>query len=138
MNDHDLLTVWQVHQDQLTNLRQKIHSITERTVAILLVLSGWLIVSEGSLSITVLVGLTIVVAFVAGVSARMIYKNNEGYLKVARVIRRLNQILGLFKMKTDAGEDLYETGWQHYGQGRPLASSWYHIALVWIVALLAL
>jgi len=84
------------HNRQATARRQKIHGITERTVGILTIVGGWLLLSSTPLSRAlrwVVVGQVVVLVLPACYS---VYVNNRSYLTTARVIRNLTSAMGLY------------------------------------------
>jgi hypothetical protein len=48
-NTNILMMLFQEHHRQLVAKRQKIHAITERTLALFLVIAGWLLLSKDPL-----------------------------------------------------------------------------------------
>ena len=118
MNDFEVLKMlFEEHHRQLTAKRQKIHSIAERTLALLLVISGWLIATEKPLSDGlhwIIIGAVIIIAVA---SCFTIHNNNRSYFAVASVVRKINKSLGLFESdRFGLSEPLYPDSWKHFGE----------------------
>ena len=112
-----LKMLFEEHHRQLASKRQKIHSIAERTTALLLIASGWMIVKDKSLPTGVHWIIIGVVAFIAGAACYTIYRNNVKYFEVARVICKINKSLSLFELnKYYPGESLYPDKWKNFGE----------------------
>lgn len=121
MDDKDfniLKMLFEEHHRQLVGKRQKIHSMTERTLTILLLIAGWLIFAKNPMTLGVrwvIIGLVLVVALWA---CKSIYNSNRAWYEVADVIRRLNQALGLHDQNRfiHVVEAVYPPKWKTFGK----------------------
>jgi len=85
------------HHRQATARRQKIHGITERTVGLLTIIGGWLLLSSTPLSNALRWVVVAQVATLVLAACYSVYVNNRSYLKTAEVIRRVTGAMGLDK-----------------------------------------
>lgn len=125
-----LKVLFQTHHAQLMERRRKIHAITERTVAVLIVVAGWLVLSSAVPSLAVRSLLIAAAVLIAVASCRIQYKNALSYKAIAGVICKLNHVLGLFeKGKYCPGEALYPDSWINFGQ----EPAWRTVILHWAI-----
>lgn len=101
--------LFEVHHRQLEERRQRIHGITQRTVAVFIVIAGWLVASKdpptGSLRWLIVIGVLVL----GGTACHVLYNHNLTYLEIARIVRRLNDAFGLFeKGKYIEAQSIYE------------------------------
>lgn len=132
MNDFEILkTLFEEHHRQLAAKRQKIHSISERTLALLMVIAGWLIVTEKPLTgglHWIIIG---AVAIIAGTACFTIYNNNRAYHDVARVVGKINVALDLFEPnKYLSNESLYPEAWKKFGEKGKLKGFLPHCVMI--------
>jgi len=85
------------HHRQNTARREKIHGITERTVGVLVIIGGWLLISDTPLSESLRWVLVFQVATLAVAACYSVYMNNRSYLRTAQVIQKLNTALRLYE-----------------------------------------
>ena len=123
--------LFEEHHRQLAAKRQKIHSMTEKTLAIFLIIAGWLIFTKEPMTPGMRWPI-IIVALVLAVSAcSSIYTNNCSYYTIARVVRRLNEALGLYKVGTFIpGESIYPAEWKRFGERGAFKGAFFHILAV--------
>lgn len=98
MQDYGTLKMlFEIHHSQIIERRQKIHSITQRTIALLLVCIGWFI----TLGETPVVWLRLLIAgtiiAISAMSCYVIAGHNRTYIEICSVIRRLNEAFELLK-----------------------------------------
>jgi len=132
----DQIALLQMYAGQATDLRSKMHSITERTVATLLILAGWLVSSQAVVPIQIQVSLTLFAIVCAYVASTTVRANNRSYLRVAGVFERLSLAAGHFDATTPSGERIYPDAWRGIANEPEWRSSWRHMALIWLVAAL--
>jgi len=123
-----------MYAGQATGLRSKMHSITERTVATLLILSGWLVSSTAMIPDSIQIVLTLFALTCAYVASATVRANNRSYLRVAGVFERLSVTAGHFDATTPSGERMYPEAWRGISEEPEWKSSWRHMALIWLVA----
>ncbi|MCR9092996.1 MAG: hypothetical protein NXI30_02150 [bacterium] len=134
--DEKLLGVLATHSDQAMSLRAKMHSVTERTVATMLILAGWLVSSTESMPWGVRASLSIFALLAAYVASAMVRANNRSYLRVTGVVVRVNEALGLSELETPSGERVYPDSWHNTPNEPAWRSWWRHVAMIWATSLL--
>ncbi len=140
MNDFEILKLlFEEHHRQLAAKRQKIHSIAERTLALLMGIAGWLVVSDKPLSEDFSWIITFAVLIITGAACFTIYNNNRAYFEVAIVIRRINELLGLFEPnKFLPNEPLYPDSWKKFGERDKLKGFLPHWCMIIMAAILCI
>ena len=132
-----LRMLFEVHHRQLEERRQRIHGVTQRTVAVFLVTTGWLITSKEAPveSLRWLIIASILV--LASTACHVLYGHNRTYLEIARVLRRLNDAFGFFENgKYVEDQSVYEESWKSFGNQRRLTNIWHHLLIVTIMAVI--
>lgn len=126
MNDNEmnvLKMLFAEHHRQLAEKRQKIHSVTEKTLAIFLIIAGWLILTKEPLTPGVR-WVIIIVAIVLAIGAcRSIHTNNRSYYAIARVVRRINEALELYG-------SIYPDEWKNFGKRGEFKGAFFHILAI--------
>lgn len=117
MSDFDILKMlFDEHHRQLSEKRQKIHGIAERTMALLIVVAGWLVIIDKPLSGNLSWMIIVTIAIIALTACWNIYVNNRAYFLIANVIRKINIAFGLFEPnKFVTQEALYPSVWEDFG-----------------------
>ena len=129
-----LRMLFETHHAQLAEKRRKIHSTTERTVAVLVVITGWLVLGKQAPSGVLRCLLVTSVAVMAGTSCVVLYKNARSYSSIAGVIRKLNRAFGLHEQARHLPEGaLYPDSWKSFGEEPPIYSILHH----WVVIIAA-
>jgi hypothetical protein len=130
--------LFEIHHHQLEERRHRIHGITQRVVSVLLVITGWQIVSQAVLS-SFLEWLVIFgIVAITATTCYVLYNHNRTYLEIARVISRLNNAFGFFESsKYIAGEAVYEKCFEKFGQQDWWVNIWHHMLIVVIMAAVA-
>lgn len=118
-NANVLVMLFEEHHRQLVAKRLKIHSVTEKTLAVFLIIAGWLVVGKDPMTPS-LRGVIIGVVIVVGTSACMsIWTNNRSYYDVYVVLGGINEALGLFQPnKFLNGVTIYPESWQRRVQSK--------------------
>lgn len=131
--------LFEVHHKHASEKRQKIHSITERTVNIYLIMIGWLVIVDKPM----VPGLRFFL--IAGIIVSMItacltlLTNHKSYLENASVIRNLNDALEVFKTGVYLeGKSLYPERWKNYGQYGRVGGFVGHWSIIIIMAIIAI
>jgi hypothetical protein len=128
--------LFQVHHGQLAEKRQKIHSITERTCAILVVITGWILGTSPPttpLRVCVICG---VLALATGATIVQL-RNNSTYMHIAAVIQQLNHVLGVFDVGTYIEDDtIYPSHWKMFGLSNHFKSIVHHLFSIWALAII--
>jgi hypothetical protein len=129
------------HQRQVTVRREKIHGITERTIGILTVIGGWLLIGNTRLSEPLKWVLVFQVATLGGAACYSVYANNKAYLRTAQVIQKLNRVLGLYEPGAIVpNESLYLSPSDNFGAQGILDGAvphWLTIISICVLCLLA-
>jgi hypothetical protein len=127
MNDKEidvLKMLFAEHHRQLAEKRQKIHGVAEKTLAVFLIITGWLILTKEPLTPGVRWVIIIVAIVLAGGACRSIYTNNRSYHAIARVVGRINEALGLY----EGGElSIYPDEWKDFGKRGEFKGAFFHI-----------
>ena len=135
MDDEAVLRMlFEEHQRQLAEELRKIHTLTERTVALLLLLTGWLVVSEnapaGYLKTILVIAVTSVTVGACGL--QLVYHN--GYWRIASVVSALNQAFGLHESGRHLPDRaLYPDAWRGFGSRRRVGNLLLHMGVVGVV-----
>ena len=132
MGDVEVLkALFQTHHAQLAEKRRKIHAITERTLAVLIVITGWLVLGSTVPPLPLRLLLISAVVIIGVASCATQYKNAISYLAIAKVVCKLNHALGLFDDgKYCAGQALYPDSWKHFGEGQAWRTVIHHWAIL--------
>jgi len=140
MNDGDLSVLkmlFEEHHRQLAEKRQKIHSVAEKTLALFLIVAGWLISTKEPTAPGVRWVIIIVAAVVAFGACRSIYINNRSYYSIAAVMRDINQALCLFEPgKYLPDQALYPNKWKEFGMQGKVSGALFHILAISVAATL--
>src|SRR5215213_4000873 len=140
MNDNEisiLKMLFEEHHRQLAEKRQKIHSVAEKTLAIFLIIAGWLIFTKEPLTPGVRWVIIIVATVLAIGACRSSYINNRLYYAIAGVIRRLNEALGLHKEgEYIPNKSIYPDEWKRFGKRGKFTGAFFHIIAISVVAAL--
>ena len=139
-NDRETLRMlFETHQQQLAEKRAHIHSVTERVVGLLVVICGWLLVTDtrprGLLLAVVVFGVLVI----CGAACTILYRRNRGYLRVARVVQRVNRCLGLFERgRFLPDEALYPESWKSFGDGPSWRTIWHHLTVIVLMTVICI
>jgi len=132
-----LKMLFEEHHRQLAAKRQKIHSISERTLALLIVIAGWMIVTEKPLSGGLHWIIIVAVIIITGAACFTIYNNNRAYFEVASIIRKVNESLGFFEPnRFYPNEPLYPLRWKKFGERNRLSGFLPHWFMIIAAAIL--
>jgi hypothetical protein len=119
------------HHRQLAEKRQKIHSVAEKTLAVFILLAGWLVFAKDPMTPGVRWVIIVMVMIVAVGTCRNVVVNNRSYYDIAAVIRRLNYALGLFESgKFIPDQALYDDAWKDFGQRGKVKAALFHILAI--------
>jgi hypothetical protein len=134
-----ILTLFEVHHRQLQEKRQRIHTITYRTVALFLAMTGWLVSSKAPESPLRYGLLPVAVGVITLMANWIVWQHNATYVRICGVVRRLNEALGLFeKGRYVPNKALYPVAWRDFGgQGR-LQVVWHHLLVITLTAALCI
>ena len=131
--------LFEVHHRQMEERRTKIHNITERTMALLIAIAGWLIVSDNPPSGEMRWVLVIGILVITGTACAILHSNNRSYLQIASVIQKLNQALGTFEAGHFVAEEpLYPAAWKSFGLRRPFRTIWHHWTFIIVLAMVCI
>jgi hypothetical protein len=140
MSDPEIVKMlFEVHHGQMEEKRTKIHNITERTIGLLVVVAGWLIVSEhtpgGGMRLSIVLG----VIAISVIACIIQYRNNRAYMQIASVIQKLNQRLGVYDIgRFVQDKALYPDAWKEFGRQNSVRTIWHHWLFICIVALVCI
>lgn len=116
MNDKEFETLkflLELHHNAMTERRNKIHSITERTVALFVIIAGWLLSSGNSLSFQVRSVVIIGVVIIMVVSCITVKSNDRVAKENVEVVKKISTLLGVHERgKFIDGDTLYPQRWQ--------------------------
>ena len=140
MDDHEVLKMlFEEHHRQLAAARLKIHTTAERTLALLTIIAGWLVISDkpliGGLQWILIVAITLITFGACSI----IYRNNSKYYKVAKVMPKINTALGLFEPnKFYPNESIYPESWKTFGEKGIFWGVFTHYIMIIAVAILCI
>ena len=126
--------LFQTHHAQLTEKRRKIHAITERTAAILIIVIGWLVLGKTIPPFSLRLLLILVVLIIVFASCYTQYKNSKAYQDIALVIRQLNDTYSFFEEKGYCDGKLYPNKWKKFGKEEPWRSIVHHWVFLFGIA----
>jgi hypothetical protein len=127
------------HHRQLSETRQKIQTLTHRTVGILTVAAGWLVLVGTAPSVLSRWALIIGVVAIASTSCVTLRRFNRNYRTIAKVIGKINAAFGMFE--TDRylpNERIYPEKWEKFGSESSLAGIEHHLIIIAVMALLCI
>ena len=134
-----LKMLFEEHHRQLAARRQKIHSISERTLGLLMVITGWQVVTDKSLTGGLHWVIISAVIIIAGAACFTIYNNNSVYYKITPVVRKIGMALELFvPNKFLPNESIYPDDWKGFGEKGKLKGFLPHWAVIIAVAVLCI
>ena len=136
----DLLKLlFEEHHRQLAQKRQKIHSTSEKTLALFAIMTGWLVLAKDPITSGVhwvIIGAAIIFAIAASSS---VYTNNQSYYTIARVVCKINKALGIFEKDTfPRNELIYPTTWENFGKQGEFKGAFFHIMAISVGAVLCI
>ncbi len=131
-NDLEILKLLFVeHHRQLTEKRQKIHATREKTLALLLLIAGWLVLTKDPLVPGIHWVIISAVIMISAAACMSIYRNNKSYHAIARLVLRINDSLGLYeKGRFISDKSLYPADWKHFGERREIQGALFHILAI--------
>jgi hypothetical protein len=104
------------HHRQLSEIRQKIQSLTERVVGVLVLATGWLISIGDRPSPPLRVVVVLAVLLIASSAVVTLVRYNRNYRQVARVVAKINESFGFFDCgKFLPGGRIYPESWRGFG-----------------------
>jgi hypothetical protein len=117
MKDYNTLKMlFEIHHRQIIERRQKIHSITQRTIALLLVCIGWFMTLGEAPVVWLRVLIAGTIIAISVMSCYVIAGHNRTYIEICSVIRRLNEAFELFnKDRYIQDEAIYPDSWKEFG-----------------------
>jgi len=134
-----LKLLFETHHRHLTERRQKIHAITERTVGLFIVITGSLILSNVQPPMLLRSSLVFVVVLLAAMACYLQSGNNNTYGDIAKVVRKLNERLGLFDKATfGLAEPLYPEKWKSFGSNPLILHHYMTIVSVAAICIIAI
>lgn len=135
MDDSAVLKMlFEEHHRQLAEGRRYMHALTERTVGVLLLLTGWIVIAESPRigRVRLILIASIVAVSLGACALQFVY--HRGYARTARVIAKLNQALELYnagRFLPDAA--LYPDSWKTFGSGSRVGNFLLHSAVIMIM-----
>lgn len=137
--DEILKMLFDEHHRQLSEKRQKIHGIAERTMTLLMVVAGWLMVIDKPLPESLSWIIIVTIAIIAVAACWNIYVNNRAYFLVANVVRKINEVFGLFETgKFTPDEVLYPLIWKNFGQQGKISGFLFHCLTILAATILCI
>lgn len=129
MENYEILKMlFETHHSQLVERRQKIHAITERTIGIMVVCAGWLILGDTLPSRPLRFMLIAPIIVIALTACKLQYGHNKTYIEICRVVKNLNIAFGLFEEgKYIPDEAIYPEAWKLFG----MQSNWKMLSHHW-------
>ena len=131
MNNFEIKLLFEEHHRQLVEKRQKIHSTTERTLAILMVILGWLVISGKPITGGMHWIIAIAMVFIVFGSCTIIYRNNNNFYRIKIIIKKINQ-------KIDLCKTLYPEDWEKNNDKGKFWSIYPHYSMIIATAILCL
>jgi len=138
MKDDEILKMlFEEHHRQLVNKRQKIHNTAERTLALLMVIAGWLVINDKPLTGGIHWILIIAIALITFGACTIIYRNNRSFFAIAKVMKKINTALGLYdKNRFNIEESIYPDKWRNFGEQGEFWGVFTHYIMVIAMAIL--
>jgi hypothetical protein len=136
MKDNEIIKLlFEIHHRQIEERRTKIHNITQKTIGILIVVAGWLIISKNPPSGDMKLAVILAVIAISTISCFFQYNNTRAYMQIASVIQKLNQILKVYKVGHFIdNEALYPDAWKKFGQESYVRTIWHHWLFIYVMA----
>lgn len=119
------------HHRQLTEKRHKIHATAEKTLALLLLIAAWLVITKEPLVPGIHWVIIGAVIMISAAACKSIYRNNKSYHAIARLVQRLNDSLGLYEEgRFISDESLYPADWKLFGERREIQGALFHVLAI--------
>ena len=112
-----LQKVLEIQHGQMKGKRDRVHAVTERTVGLLLVCTGWLMTTDTPPSGYLRWLLIAAIIGIAAISCKLQLNHSKAYLEIADVVRNLSDAFGLFEPgRYIPGRALYPKRWEKFGR----------------------
>ncbi len=111
----DLNALLELHHERLVECRKRNELLVERTIAVLIILVGFLVFGDVKPSSQIKF-LAVAGVLIGSIGICVIlYKNNVTYLQNAKVVRNINRMLRLYEQSPEIGTPLYPREWESFG-----------------------
>jgi hypothetical protein len=140
MLDQDTLrSAYEHHNSQISQIQQKVHTMSTGAIGVFLVVIGWVVSSSKEFNQEQTLLLSFCVTVILVISEANIWSNSKSHVQVAKVVYKINKALGFYESsELIGGEALYPEDWKKYGRLSTWKIAWHHMVPVGIVGGLAL
>ena len=140
MDDSEIIKMlFEVHHRQMEEKRTIIHNITQRTIGLLGIVTGWLIVSKNHPNESMKLPLVFAVIAISSISCIIQYANNRAYMQIASVIQKLNEKLGVYDVgRFIDNKALYPDAWKKFGRENYIRTIWHHWLFISVMTLVCI
>ena len=127
------------HHRHLSEIKLKIQGLTQRTIGILALATGWVVLAKQAPDEKVKLALIFTVLLIS-ISALVALKRfNENYRVESKIIKKLNHYFKLFKSGEYLENDsIYPSSWGAFGEHSFLIGLGHHIIAIIVMALLSI
>jgi len=137
LSEKNLQMLFELHHRQLNETQMQIQSITEKGSALILLLTGWVVLSDSTPNIELKVVLALGIIVFSISASLLLIGHANGRRRIALVVDRINNQLGLFS-ESESGESLYPSHWKNFGQRSIFEIVGSHIFTILVVAIFAI
>ncbi len=134
MNDDEKMKMlFQEHHRHLSEIKQKVQGLTQRTITLLALATGWLILAKKPPDLVYL-KFILILAFllIGGASIFALNRFNKNYRKEAKIISKINRYFELFDDgRYINGVSIYPDSFKNFGdESVPYGTKHHYIAIL--------
>lgn len=138
-NDEKMKMLFDEHHKHLSEIKQKVQGLAQRTITLLALATGWLILAKNPPPAHLKVILVLAFILIGISSINALYRFNKNYRAESKMIANLNDYFNFFeKGHYFDGKSIYPESWKKFGE----QSVWYglghHIVPILVMTLLAI
>lgn len=108
--------LFEEHHRHLSETKQKVQGQSQRTIWILALATGWIILSQNPLSESLRYVLVVTLGLIGASTLLALYIYNKNYRTEAKIISKINDFFGFFeKGRFIEDESVYPKSWKCFG-----------------------
>ncbi len=137
-NDERMKMLFDEHHRHLSEIKQKVQGLAQRTITLLALATGWLILTKNPPPSNLKFVLIVAFILIGASSIYALYRFNKNYRVEARIIAKINEYFKFFNENTLMESDsIYPQSWKNFGK----ESVWYglghHIITIVVMTVLS-
>jgi hypothetical protein len=127
------------HHRHLSEIKLKVQGLTQRSITIFAVATGWILLAKNPLPEKLKVVLALTILSIGISSLVALHRFNENYRKEARIISNINRYFHFFApLKCIGNYPIYPESWKSFGTEPVFKGSWHHIITIVVMMLLSI